>query len=99
MPRTPPGSQPREGTFLLARVGHRVIEGRWMATAPHRRRAWERVPESDEAEHVLVVITAYPVVRRADSVFKGAISPKFTERPDSDLREMFAPVRRTGAVQ
>jgi len=33
----------------------------------HHRQAWEIVVEPDEAEHVLVVITAYPVVRRRGS--------------------------------
>ncbi len=41
-----------------------VEEGRWIATSRHHRRAWEIVVEPDEGEHVLVVITAYPVVRR-----------------------------------
>jgi hypothetical protein len=40
-----------------------VEEGRWVVTARHRRRAWEIVVEPDSAERVLVVITAYPVVR------------------------------------
>ena len=44
-----------------------VEEGRWVITARHRHRAWEIVVEPDEAEHVLVVITAYPVVRRRGS--------------------------------
>jgi len=35
----------------------------WVVTTRHRRRAWEIVVEPDEAERVLVVITAYPVVR------------------------------------
>ena len=37
---------------------------RWVIGARHRRRLWEIVVEPDEAERVLVVITAYPVVRR-----------------------------------
>ncbi len=41
-----------------------VEEGRWVATSRHRRRAWEIVVEPDSAERVLVVITAYPVLRR-----------------------------------
>ena len=40
-----------------------VEEGRWVVTARHRRQAWEIVVEPDEAERVLVVITAYRVVR------------------------------------
>ena len=41
-----------------------VEQGRWVITARHYGRAWEIVVEPDQAEHVLVVITAYPVVRR-----------------------------------
>jgi uncharacterized protein DUF4258 len=41
-----------------------VEEGRWIVSARHRRRAWEIVVEPDEAERVLVVITAYPVLKR-----------------------------------
>ena len=44
-----------------------VEEGRWVVTARHRRRVWEIVVEPDEAERVLVVITAYRVVRRRGS--------------------------------
>jgi len=33
----------------------------------HQRRAWEIIVEPDEAEHVLVVITAYPVVKEKGS--------------------------------
>ena len=44
-----------------------VEEGRWVVTARLRRRAWEIIVEPDEAERVLVVITAYPVVRRRGS--------------------------------
>ncbi len=40
-----------------------VEDGRWVVRARHRRRAWEIVVEPDEAERVLVVVTAYPVVR------------------------------------
>ena len=40
-----------------------VEDGRWVVSARHRRRAWEIVVEPDEAERVLVVVTAYPVVR------------------------------------
>jgi hypothetical protein len=41
-----------------------VEEGRWVAVSRHRRRTWEIVVEPDESQRVLVVITAYPVVRR-----------------------------------
>jgi len=44
-----------------------VEEGRWVVTTRHRRRAWEIIVEPDEAEHVLVVITAYPMGRRRRS--------------------------------
>jgi hypothetical protein len=37
-----------------------VEGGRWVVTARLRRRAWEVIVEPDEAERVLVVITAYP---------------------------------------
>ncbi len=39
-------------------------EGRWVITSNHRGQTWEIVVEPDEGEHALVVITAYPVVRR-----------------------------------
>ena len=41
-----------------------VEEGRWIVSTLHRRRMWEIVVEPDEVERVVVVITAYPVVRR-----------------------------------
>ena len=41
-----------------------VEEGRWVIASQHHRQRWEIVVEPDEAERVLVVITAYPVVRR-----------------------------------
>lgn len=41
-----------------------VEGGRWIVSTHHRRRRWEVVVEPDEAERVIVVITAYPVVRR-----------------------------------
>jgi len=41
-----------------------VEERRWVVAARLRRRPWEMIVEPDEAERVLVVITAYPVVRR-----------------------------------
>jgi hypothetical protein len=45
-------------------IRHDVEEGRWLIASRHRGRPWEIVVEPDEAERVLVVITAYPVVRR-----------------------------------
>jgi hypothetical protein len=44
-----------------------VDEGRWIIASRHHRRAWEIIVEPDEAEHVLVVITAYPVVKEKGS--------------------------------
>ena len=44
-----------------------VEEGRWIIASRHHRRAWEIIVEPDEAEHVLVVITAYPVVKEKGS--------------------------------
>jgi hypothetical protein len=44
-----------------------VEPGRWVVTARRDRRPWEIIVEPDEAERVLVVITAYPVVRRRRS--------------------------------
>ena len=44
-----------------------VEEGRWVIVSRHRRRSWEIIVEPDEAEQVLVVITAYPVVGRRRS--------------------------------
>ena len=44
-----------------------VEEGRWVIVSRQRRRSWEIMVEPDEAEQGLVVITAYPVVRRRRS--------------------------------
>jgi hypothetical protein len=41
-----------------------VQEARWAITSRHRGRSWEIIVEPDESERVLVVSTAYPVVRR-----------------------------------
>ncbi len=41
-----------------------VEEGRWAIASRHSGRPWEIIVEPDDAEWVLVVITAYPVVRR-----------------------------------
>ncbi len=40
-----------------------AVEGRWIVEARHDRRRWEIIVEPDETEHLLVVITAYPVSR------------------------------------
>lgn len=41
-----------------------VEEGRWTIEARHDGRQWEIVVEPDLPSRLLVVITAYPVVRR-----------------------------------
>ena len=35
--------------------------GRWVVQTSHESRHWEIVVEPDPADHLLVVITAYPV--------------------------------------
>jgi hypothetical protein len=40
------------------------VEGRWVIKAGHRGRKWEVVVEPDQAARVLVVVTAYPLVRK-----------------------------------
>jgi hypothetical protein len=40
------------------------VEGRWVIETRHRRRKWEVVVEPDETARVVVVITAYPLVRK-----------------------------------
>jgi hypothetical protein len=43
--------------------GHRadVVEGRFVIETEHRRVTWEVIVEPDEIDHLLVVVTAYPV--------------------------------------
>ena len=38
-----------------------VVEGRWVIDAWHDRHPWEVIVEPDATDHVLVVITAYPI--------------------------------------
>ncbi len=38
-----------------------VVEGRWIIETSHRRERWEVIVEPDSEEHLLVVVTAYPV--------------------------------------
>jgi hypothetical protein len=45
------------------RVRPDVEDGRWTIEARHDGRQWEVVVEPDDASRLLVVITAYPVVR------------------------------------
>jgi len=40
-----------------------LVEGRWVIEARHQGQPWEVIMEPDESEHLLVVITAYPVSR------------------------------------
>jgi hypothetical protein len=38
-----------------------LAEGRFVIETEHGRRAWEVIVEPDEMDHLLVVVTAYPV--------------------------------------
>jgi hypothetical protein len=38
-----------------------VVEGRFVIRTRFRGRAWEVVVEPDELDHLLVIVTAYPV--------------------------------------
>jgi hypothetical protein len=38
-----------------------VVEGRFVILTEHKRSPWEVVVEPDEIDHLLVVVTAYPV--------------------------------------
>lgn len=38
-----------------------VVEGRWIVKAQHADAAWEVIVESDEAQQLVVIITAYQV--------------------------------------
>jgi hypothetical protein len=40
-----------------------IVEGRWVIETRHHGRPWEIIVEPDLGELLLVVITAYPVVR------------------------------------
>lgn len=40
-----------------------VVEGRFVIATDHRGAAWEVIVEPDEIDHLLVVVTAYPVSR------------------------------------
>jgi hypothetical protein len=43
--------------------GHRadIVEGRFVIETEHKRARWEVIVEPDELDHLLVVVTAYPV--------------------------------------
>jgi hypothetical protein len=41
-----------------------VEDGRWIVEARYEIRQWEVVVEPDHVSQLLVIITAYPVVRR-----------------------------------
>ncbi|MGO9834692.1 MAG: DUF4258 domain-containing protein [Polyangiaceae bacterium] len=38
-----------------------VVEGRFVVETEHKRAPWEVIVEPDEMDHLLVVVTAYPV--------------------------------------
>ena len=38
-----------------------VVEGRFVIETDHKRAPWEIIVEPDEIDHLLVVVTAYPV--------------------------------------
>ncbi len=38
-----------------------VVEGRWLIDTAHRRRHWQVIVEPDTIDHLLVVVTAYPL--------------------------------------
>jgi hypothetical protein len=46
-------------------LGYRpdAVDGRWVIDARHGRRRWEIIVEPDDIEHLLVVVTAYPISR------------------------------------
>jgi hypothetical protein len=43
--------------------GHRadIVEGRFVIETEHKLARWEVIVEPDELDHLLVVVTAYPV--------------------------------------
>ena len=38
-----------------------VVEGRWVIDTRHNKKDWEVIVEPDDAQKLLVVVTAYPV--------------------------------------
>ncbi len=38
-----------------------IVEGRWVIETQHNKKEWQVVVEPDEAQKLLVVVTAYPV--------------------------------------
>jgi hypothetical protein len=38
-----------------------AVEGRFVVETEHKRSPWEVIVEPDEMDHLLVVVTAYPV--------------------------------------
>ncbi len=40
-----------------------IVEGRWVIEARHNRHPWEVIVEPDNDLQVLVIVTAYPVLR------------------------------------
>ena len=52
-------------TMLQYATGHRpdFVEGRFVIETTHARASWEVIVEPDEMEHLLVIVTAYRVIR------------------------------------
>lgn len=52
-------------TMLNRATGYHpdLIEGRWIIATTHRYQPWEVIVEPDFLERLLVVITAYPLLR------------------------------------
>jgi hypothetical protein len=38
-----------------------IVKGRWIIETRHKRHPWEVIVEPESTDHVLVVVTAYPV--------------------------------------
>jgi hypothetical protein len=38
-----------------------VVDGRFVIETEHKRAPWEVIVEPDEIDHLLVIVTAYPV--------------------------------------
>jgi hypothetical protein len=49
---------------MLERARHHrldVVEGRFVIETEHKHAPWEVIVEPDEIDHLLVIVTAYPV--------------------------------------
>ncbi|WPL19277.1 hypothetical protein Thiowin_04394 [Thiorhodovibrio winogradskyi] len=40
-----------------------VVDGRWVIEARHDRQRWEIILEPDDVDQLLVVVTAYPMIK------------------------------------